>query len=58
MSQLKPLKPPAQPELVTQDVLFSARQQALSLYMAEAVEEYIVQLIMATRKPRAIQSRN
>ena len=43
--------PPAQPEPVTQETLFSARQQALSLYMAEAVEEYVVQLIMATRNP-------
>lgn len=41
----------AQPEQVSQQTLFAARQQALSLYMADAVEEYIVQLIMATRNP-------
>ena len=41
----------AQPEQVAQQTLFAARQQALSLYMADAVEEYIVQLIMATRNP-------
>ena len=35
----------------SQQTLFAARQQALSLYMADAVEEYIVQLIMATRNP-------
>ena len=41
----------AQPEQVSQQTLFTARQQALGLYMADAVEEYIVQLVMATRNP-------
>ena len=35
---------------VNQDSLLRARQSALSLYMSPAVEEYIVQLIMATRQ--------
>lgn len=36
---------------VTQQQIFAARQEALSLHMADNVEEYIVQLIMATREP-------
>jgi len=35
--------------LVTQDMLFKARQEVLDLHMAEALETYMVQLIMATR---------
>lgn len=37
------------PNTVDQNTLFAARQQTLSLHMAEAVEEYIVQLVLATR---------
>ncbi len=36
---------------VTQEAIFAARQEILGLYMADAVEEYLVQLIMATRTP-------
>ncbi len=36
---------------VNQGALLRARQAALALYMSPAVEEYIVQLIMATRNP-------
>lgn len=36
---------------LTQEIIFSARQGVLDLYMAPAVEDYIVQLIMATRHP-------
>jgi MoxR-like ATPase len=38
------------PEL-TQESVFQARKEALALHMAPAVEEYIVQLVMATRTP-------
>ncbi|MCC6076851.1 AAA family ATPase [Pseudomonas sp. GCM10022188] len=42
----------AQPEQrVSQEAIFSARREILGLYMADAVEEYLVQLIMATRTP-------
>lgn len=34
---------------VTQDVIFDARQQVLDTHMAESVEEYIVQLVQASR---------
>jgi MoxR-like ATPase len=34
-----------------QQVVFDARREVLALHMAEAVEEFIVQLVMATRQP-------
>jgi MoxR-like ATPase len=37
---------------LSQDDIFAARQQALALHMSEAVEHYIVQLIMASRAPK------
>ncbi|ACE82821.1 AAA family ATPase [Cellvibrio japonicus] len=39
------------PEPISQETLFAARQEVLALHMAEPVEEYIVQLINATRRP-------
>ena len=39
--------------ILTQDVIFAARQELLNLHMAPIVEEYIIQLTMATRKPEA-----
>ncbi|MCX4029848.1 MoxR family ATPase [Endozoicomonas sp. SM1973] len=44
-------KPPAQ--AVTQADIFTARQAILALHMAEPVEEYIVQLVLASRDARA-----
>ena len=41
-----------QPE-VSEAVIFAAREEVLKLHMSDAVEEYIVQLIMATRQPEA-----
>ncbi|MGQ9427406.1 AAA family ATPase [Gilvimarinus sp. F26214L] len=42
----------ARPDMVvSQSVLEQARQEALGIHMAPAVEEYLVQLIMATRQP-------
>ncbi|MBL4584924.1 MAG: MoxR family ATPase [Pseudomonadales bacterium] len=38
--------------IISQDTIFEARQQLLTIHMAEPVEEYIVQLIMATRHPQ------
>ena len=37
---------------VPQEAVFAARQQALQLHMAEPVERYIVELVMATRNPQ------
>ena len=39
------------PAPISQETLFAARQEILALHMAEPVEEYIVQLINATRRP-------
>ena len=39
------------PDQVAQADLFSARQEVLAMHMAPEVEEYIIQLVMATRKP-------
>ncbi|OYZ98744.1 MAG: AAA family ATPase [Rhizobiales bacterium 17-65-6] len=38
-------------ERVQQAVIFAARREALATYMSEAVEDYILQLIAATRTP-------
>ena len=36
---------------LTQSTLFEARQQVLNVYTSEALEQYIVQLVIATRNP-------
>jgi MoxR-like ATPase len=41
----------AAPVLVTQQQVFSAQTQVLNMHMAPALEEYIVQLVLATRTP-------
>ncbi|MBA3988340.1 AAA family ATPase [Aliidiomarina maris] len=41
------------PQPLSQNAIFAARQACLSLHMEDAVEHYLVQLIMATRKPQA-----
>ena len=41
---------------VTQETIFAARKEVLGLHMAEAVEEYMVQLVMATRTPAKFDS--
>ena len=50
LSRREALKETPQPvELLTQETLFAARKEALAVHMAEPVEEYLVQLILATR---------
>jgi MoxR-like ATPase len=39
------------PPTVTQAAIFEARQEILTMHMAPVVEEYIVQLTLATRRP-------
>ncbi|MHA7816818.1 MAG: AAA family ATPase [Pseudohaliea sp.] len=39
------------PPVVSQEQVFEARHALLDLHMAEAVEQYIVQLVIATRQP-------
>ena len=41
----------APPPRIEQATILAARRAALALHMAPAVEEYIVQLVMATREP-------
>lgn len=36
---------------ITQAIVFSARQEVLKLHLAPALEEYLVQLVLATRNP-------
>jgi MoxR-like ATPase len=43
-----PRKAPSQ---LSQETVFEARREVLAIHMAEAVEQYIVQLVMATRQP-------
>jgi MoxR-like ATPase len=42
-----------QPERISQADIFAARKALLQIHMAEDLEQYIVQLIMATRQPAA-----
>ena len=42
---------PSVPGEISQETIFAARQAVLNIHMAPAVEEYIVQLIIATRQP-------
>ena len=44
---------PVQPIPVSQATLFAARAEILRLHMAPSVEDYIIQLTMATRNPGA-----
>ena len=48
--QLETAQPPAE---MSQSLLFTARQEVLNLHMDAAVEQYIVQIIIATRQPQA-----
>ena len=41
------------PEAIPESVLFSAREEALAIHMADSVEQYIVQLTSATRQSKA-----
>ena len=43
--------PPSCAQLVSQQQIFNAREQALQLHMSDELEEYIVQLVHATRHP-------
>jgi MoxR-like ATPase len=47
----KSLKKPF--EKITQETLFDARNAVLDLHMSEQLEDYLLQIILATRKPKA-----
>jgi len=38
---------------ISQESLFAARQEVLDVYMADALEDYLLQIILATRNPEA-----
>lgn len=44
-------KPQSPPPEISQQTIFDARKEVLSIHLAEPLEVYLVQLIMATRKP-------
>jgi MoxR-like ATPase len=43
---------PEKGESMSQDDIFTARQETLNLHLSDSVEKYIVQLVMATREPK------
>lgn len=44
-------KPGPAPKALRQETVFNARKETLAMYMSEPVEQYIVQLVIATRNP-------
>ncbi|MCL6414619.1 MoxR family ATPase [Aestuariirhabdus sp. Z084] len=42
---------PTPPELISQQQILNARQEIIGLHMAPAVEQYLVNLVLATRSP-------
>jgi MoxR-like ATPase len=38
---------------VNQSTLFAAREEVLNIYMADSLEDYLLQLVLATRQPEA-----
>ncbi len=50
-SESAKLKPPFEP--LSQSTLFAAREEILNLYMADSLEDYLLQLVLATRSPEA-----
>lgn len=47
---------PAPENVILQAEIFAARKEVASIHMAENVDEYLVQLILATRSPEAYSS--
>jgi MoxR-like ATPase len=42
---------PAPPPTLSQQDIFTARQEVLNIHMADSLEQYIIRLVMATRHP-------
>jgi len=42
---------------ISQQTIFDARKQVMQTHMAESVDDYLVQLILATRKPKKISDK-
>ena len=45
-------EPVAAPEVMSQEAIFAARKEVVSIHMADNVDEYLVQIILATRSPQ------
>ncbi len=46
------LSEPVQPdEIMSQDALFKARNEVLDIYMSDELENYLIQIVLATRDP-------
>ena len=43
---------PVQPEPISQQTIFEARQEVLKIHMADTIEQYIIRLVIATRQPK------
>ena len=41
-----------QPQQLSQQTIFEARQEVLNIHMADTIEQYIIRLVMATRQPK------
>ncbi|ARP39874.1 MULTISPECIES: AAA family ATPase [Vibrio] len=41
-----------QPQELSQQTIFEARQEVLNIHMADTIEQYIIRLVMATRQPK------
>ncbi|CAA9890402.1 conserved hypothetical protein [Candidatus Methylobacter favarea] len=50
-AKLAKLKNSDQFEPLNQQILFAARNEVLDLYMAESLEDYLLQIVLATRSP-------
>ncbi len=47
------VQPPAPDTQLAQEALFEARDEVLEIHLAENLEEYLIQLVLATRNPGA-----
>lgn len=45
-------EPAVKANRISQQEIFAARQEVLDIYMADSLEEYLIQLVMATRQPQ------
>jgi MoxR-like ATPase len=52
-AQIEPRRDRTATVLLSQEQIFSAQQEVLSLHMSAAVEEYLIQLVLASRNPSA-----
>lgn len=48
-----PVKSATQFEPISQTALFDARNEVLDIYMADSLEDYLLQIVLATRNPAA-----